>query len=288
MNQFNFSQAREQLRGQQEKDFGKWLEDPAAFEGKETISAEEVILVCDQITELFREELQSGVSLDKIKKVLMAIQSIENRIINEESRRPWNYFCLEHAGQTASIARFGARFFEPAALLHDIGRCFSHHPWIHGLAGEAILTSTGTYLHVYAPICYMHLEAGAPLLGFTPENWRTAINASNLKNELSRLSISSMVITLSDMAKKDGMIVDPIQGVYHSGLRRLSEEEKYSLGKIDPSKLSMEDILSIKVEKLAMYLALCWVFDQQLKEFGIVFSSYLSEGERYYKERYDF
>lgn len=212
---------------------------------------------------------------------LVTDRAIAFAIIKAIQSQFWDQSCMEHSMQVGALARvIGEELkvshlnkLESAGLLHDVGRCASHDPWIHGLAGVEILTTLG-FDSEFTSIAYAHLEAGAALLGATPENWPQILEARKLEQEIDSLPSFYVIIAVADMAKKEGKICDPMEGVFESGLRRLSERQRVEALKIDPSQIrSRGELLGIcKIDpKMGMYLGLCFLLKERLAREGIVF-----------------
>lgn len=236
----------------------------------------------------------SDISLGDVSNALAmveAIQPFEDTFISQPESRPWNLSCAEHCVQVGTLARvIGEEIFpnhylklEVMGLLHDVGRFASHHPWVHGLAGCELLEAIGFGQELIGP-AYSHLEAGAPLLGVTPENWPQILEAENLQAELDHLPLTAVIIAVADMAKKSveepagsgrfvNRLCDPLEGVFVSGLRRLSRERAAALTDINPLKISGRQLRGLyKLDsKMGMYLGLCWLFRKKLVSCGVVF-----------------
>ena len=75
------------------------------------------------------------------------------------------------AGELAQVLPLDVAFTERAGLLHDIGRCRTHHPVQHGVVGYRLLMDVGRAAE--ARVCLGHLlhafdPADAPDVGLSP------------------------------------------------------------------------------------------------------------------------
>jgi len=318
LERFNFSGAREKLIDKANALNTEWGKSPAAFEGKPTITPKEINSIRNKLAERFlakgsydflRREGFSQQDVKNARSVILALQSIEEAVIPDPKRRPWNSSCQEHADQVAILARLFAEQLHPKntdwqnkleifGLVHDIGRYVSHHPWIHGTEGMQILSFLD-FEWDFSSIAYYHLEAGAPILGATPDNWEAILNAPNLLAEIARTALPLIIITLADMAKKSveepagsgkfvNRFADPMEGVFVSGLRRLNEVQKIAVRNVNLADIqSKEQLLEIyRVDKrMGMYLGLCWLFKQYLsKGCGVDFKRILDNANVCWQE----
>lgn len=225
-------------------------------------------------------------------------------ILSEIRTPAWNNSCIEHSKQTAALARIIAnkipscrRNKEAIAsmgLLHDIGCCVSQDKWIHGLAGSLFLAELNFPLS-YSNIAYTHLEAGAPLLGATPENWSQILAADNLREEIDSLYLPDVIIAVADMAKigietppGSGQFVnelsDPLEGVFVSGLRRLPEDRAKAVQEANINLCEIggpEDLQRIHGidPQIGLYLGLCWLLKDRLMHEGVLFKNAIEQAK---------
>ena len=224
-------------------------------------------------------------------EILHSVGHIEESIISEIGRRPWNTSCIEHSLQveafaleiTEAINEKGIIKLDPnrirvKGLMHDIGRAASHHPVIHGLAGREILKDLG-FGADFRTTTLAHLEAGIGpyIIGVTPETWpNISTNFKQLEGLVSQLPIEEIIVGLADIGKKgvkqsDGsfvnQIADPVEGLVPSAKRRLttnteepSDETLTNLASENPEKRSqsMKILINMEVDiisanQMAMY-----------------------------------
>ncbi|OGZ23642.1 MAG: hypothetical protein A3A08_02130 [Candidatus Nealsonbacteria bacterium RIFCSPLOWO2_01_FULL_41_9] len=318
MEEFDFSSAREKLMDEANALAAKWRKNPTDFEGKPTITPLEMRSIRNKLAEKFLADgsydfLRRKGFLPKdvrnARSIILALQPIEEEVIPDPKRRPWNSSCQEHADQVGILARLFAEQLQPKntdwqnkleieGLVHDIGRYASHHPWIHGTEGAQLLSFLN-FKKDFEHVAYYHLEAGAPILGATPDNWEAILNAPNIMAEIARTDLSLIIIALADMAKKSveepagsgkfvNWFADPMEGVFVSGLRRLTKPQKLAVRNINPADIqSKEQLLEIyRVDKqMGTYLGLCFMFKQYLiKGYGVDFKRILDNARTCWQE----
>lgn len=304
MARFDFDKARRNLRSTVGQLYKLWKENPSSVEREGTPTKKEITSIERGLCADFYEHvaISKGLSVGQdvslqdialVRRILGAIQPLEDHFIADPHRRAWNPSCVEHSMQVGVLARvlaeqlgLDANKIEVMGLVHDIGRYASHHPWIHGLAGMDLLKLLG-FCEEYTIIPYSHLEAGASLLGATPENFEEMLNTPEIQDEVNRISIQEIVIALADMAKKGiekpkgsgnfvNTFANPLEGVFVSGLRRLTDEQKQVVQHINPLDIKgTEQLLQVfRINgNMGMYLGLCWFFMKRLMKEGVVFES---------------
>lgn len=302
MARFDFAAARKELRSKTTRLFETWRENPSLIEGKVVISREEISLIqrslYDDFFWLVKQSpgLRNGQNVNSqdialVRRILGAIQPLEDHFVADPQRRAWNLSCVEHSLQVGILARLLAerlwldtKKMEVVGLIHDIGRFVSHHPLIHGLAGMELLGVLG-FCEEYAIMSYSHLEAGASYLGATIENWEEIICSDNVQEEINSCPLPEIVIKIADMAKRGieepegsgnfvNIFANPLEGTFVSGLRRLNDEQKRTVEHINPldiqGKEQLLQIFHINRE-MGMYLGLCWFFMERVLKEGVVF-----------------
>jgi putative nucleotidyltransferase with HDIG domain len=304
MEQFSFAAAREKQRNAAFRMFDGWSLDPSLFESKETITLVEIHSIREMLCDTFFEAINQSTGMRDARNVspkdiklarrlIEMIQIVENRVVADPRRRPWNQSCEEHAIQVGILARLFAEQLgldpnklEITGLVHDIGRYASHHPWIHGIAGLDLLDFLGFH-NDYKIVSYSHLEAGAPLLGATQDNWVEILNMPNLQDEVNKLSITEVIIVLADMSKKSieepegsgrfvNCFTNPIDGVFVSGLRRLDEKRRRTFQQQNISQINIHDKKQLfevfRIDpNMGIYIGLCWILMRRIVREGIVF-----------------
>ncbi len=88
-------------------------------------------------------------------------------------------------------------FVEIAGLLHDIGRCRTHHPSLHGLEGYLILNELGYY--ELARVSLVHVLKGRSPVEAVAEGMFSDEDLAKLKDDnYSRLTLEEKIVALAD------------------------------------------------------------------------------------------
>lgn len=309
MKKFSFNDQRKNLEGAVNIMLLRWTEDPSKFEGKKTITPPEIKFIQDELMDDFFIPVveSSGLSGEDgptdedmclVEEMIGKIGDAENLIITDPARRPWNASCKDHAKRVAIVAReiadqlnFNPREFFIRGLVHDIGRYASHHPWIHAAAGKDILNQLG-FSSKYCQTALNHAEAGALLFGATPGNWDKLSQDFNLLAEANKVSLADAVLAIADMCQKavedppgsnnfKSRFADPMEGVFTSGLRRLTQKQKELVKNIDPLCIDHWGLREVyRTEpRIGMYLGLCWLLKAKLAKQGVVFEGVIERAE---------
>lgn len=260
----NFSSSFDSEKAiQKMNEFKRWEKDPLLYEkydGKENhrlLTNNEYKQVKGVLLERFRDQVLNsslytgrGIGqkdLDLIHEIQDFLKEIENKIVPDDKRRPWNEGCIEHSRQVEIVSRVMAQEINQKnpdikldldkisakAALHDIGRFASQEKEIHGLAGRQLLKELG-FAPTFRTTALAHLEAGVGpyITDINQESWEDIQkDKGSLKKRIVQYPLKEVIISLADMSKKgeliDGKfynnIADPIEGLWPSIKRRMPE-----------------------------------------------------------------
>lgn len=252
---FEIGKAREAVNN-----FNEWKKDPIKYENNPNarfLMAGEYKEVKNILTGRFRDRIiNSSLStgknigekdIDLIHEIQDSLKEIEEKVVPDEKRRPWNDGCIEHSRQVEIVSRVMAEEINKKnpglnldvdktsakGAFHDFGRSGSQNSIIHGFIGRELLKELG-FAPEFRTTTLAHLEAGIGpyITDINKKSWEDIRkDEKSLKERVSNYSIEEVIVALADMAKKgeeiDGKfynnISDPIEGLWPSIKRRMPD-----------------------------------------------------------------